>query len=49
MEQVHLGVAALEAAEVLEWVGHEGEGWVAPGQGQVQEGNVYVPNAVHRW
>ena len=45
MERVHLGVAALEAAEVLEWVGHEEEEWEAPGQVQALEENACVQNA----
>jgi len=43
-ERVHLGVAALEAAEVLEWVAHEEEKWEAPGQVQAL-GNACVQNA----
>jgi hypothetical protein len=45
MERVHLGVAALEAVEVLEWVAHEEEKWEAPGQVQALEGNACVQNA----
>ena len=45
MERVHLGVVALEAAEVLEWVAHEAEEWEAPGQVQALEENACVQNA----
>jgi len=45
MERVHLGVAALEAAEVLEWVAHEEEKWEAPGQVQALKENACVQNA----
>ena len=44
-ERVHLGVAALEAVEVLEWVAHEEEKWEAPGQVQALEGNACAQNA----
>jgi hypothetical protein len=45
MERVHLGVAALEAAEVLERADPEWEEWAAPGQGQDQQENAFVLNA----
>jgi hypothetical protein len=45
MERVHLGVAALEAVEVLEWVVHEEEKWMAPEQVQALEENVCAQNA----
>jgi hypothetical protein len=45
MEQVHLRVRVWEQAEVQEWVDHEGEEWMAPGQGQAQQRSASVPNA----
>jgi len=45
MERVHLGVAALEAAEVLERADPEWEEWAAPEPVQVLQENVCVQNA----
>jgi hypothetical protein len=45
MERVHLGVAALEAAEVQEWVDLVREEWAAPEPVQVRLENVCVQNA----
>jgi hypothetical protein len=44
MEQVHVGGAVLEQAEVQELVGLAGEERVDPEQGRVRKGSVYVPN-----
>ena len=44
-ERGRLGVAALEGAEVLEWVDHEEEEWEAPEQVQALEENAGVQNA----
>jgi hypothetical protein len=45
MEKVHLGEVVQGRAEVPEWVGHDGEEWVAPEQEQVLAGNAFVQNA----
>jgi hypothetical protein len=45
MERVHRGVAALEAAEVLEWEDLVREEWVAPEPVQVRLENACVRNA----
>ena len=44
-ELAQLGVAALAPVGVLEWVGQEGEEWVAPEQVQALEENASAPNA----
>ena len=43
-ERGRLGVAALEGAEVLEWVDLAREEWVAPEQVQALEENARVQN-----
>jgi hypothetical protein len=45
MERVHLGVAALEAAEVQEWVDLVREEWAAQEQVRVRMENASVRNA----
>ena len=45
MERVHLGVAALEAAEVLERADPEWEEWAAQEQVRVRMENASVRNA----
>ena len=44
MGQVLYRVAALEGAEVLEWVDLAGEEWVAPGQVQALSENACAQN-----